>query len=157
MKCARSHICRSKEIRMCWKTNSLKFGCAKWSKIFLPLLLKLPIVALGHRLDLYNRLEIALFHPKTFSGPFILIYNFFNIQKIHQKHCSNSTIRAWKQDHMIHNHISPIAFFSVHSPWSTIHTMSQRSQKTQFNFKGFETRVQCYVCILMFSLYAMCS
>lgn len=32
---------------------------------------------------------------------------------------------------MIHNHISPIAFFNVHhGPWSTIHTKSQRSHKT---------------------------
>lgn len=64
------------------------------------------IVALGHRVDLYSRLESTLFHTKIqkyilwlFSFIHIYIFSFFflNIQKIDQKHSSDSTIKVWKK------------------------------------------------------------
>ncbi len=65
---------------------------------FLPLLLKLAIVALGHRLDLYNRLEIALFHPKLqkdifWPFSFILIYIFFQ----YSENRSKALLRLYNQ------------------------------------------------------------
>lgn len=74
------------------KDEQLKVWLCKMIKdiFFLPLLLKLAIVALGHRLDLYNRLEIAFFHPKLWKDilwpfSFILIYNFFQYSENRSK------------------------------------------------------------------------
>lgn len=45
-------------------------------KDFLALLLKLTIVALGHRVDLYSRLESNLFHTKM-QKDILLLFFFF--------------------------------------------------------------------------------
>jgi len=90
------HGC-GKEIRMCFQIEVKKnLNCAKlFQRYFFSLLLKLAIVAQGHRVDLKirNHLISSKNAEKTFSG---LHLYFFppNFQKIDQKHSSDSTIKA---------------------------------------------------------------